>query len=289
MFNLMAQARQLAQKGKKIIHYEIGDPSFNSPQVAKDALKHALDQNLTHYTESPGITPFRRAITDYINTHYGFKPDLEQVMACPANALIDFVCRCLVNPGQEIILPDPGFPTYYSAIGYNGFVPVGIKLAETNDFRLNPHDVEEKITDKTRLIIINSSQNPTGSVMTADEIEQIYQIAEKHDLYLLSDEVYSRIIYDVTFHSPSKFDQCRQRTIILKSLSKVYAMTGWRLGYAVAPPTSSKNYIYSSRPFSPACPLSPSTAVSPLSSRPPNTSRTTSANSAKEGTSSSKA
>jgi len=236
MFELMAQARELAQTGKKIIHFEIGDPNFDSPQATKDAAKVALDQNLTHYTESPGIPAFLQALTEYIATHYEFAPDLDQVMVCPANALIDFVCRCLVNPGEEIILPDPGFPTYYSAIAYNGFIPVGVKLLESNDFRLNPDDVEKKITDKTRLIIINSSQNPTGSVMTADEIEHIYRIAEKHDLYLLSDEVYSRIIYDVTFHSPSKFDQCRQRTILLKSLSKVFAMSGWRLGYAVAPP-----------------------------------------------------
>ncbi|KPK77523.1 MAG: hypothetical protein AMJ79_02950 [Phycisphaerae bacterium SM23_30] len=236
MFKLMARARTMDHAGRKIIHYEIGDPNFNSPQAAKDALKEALDQNLTHYTESPGLLSFRQAIRHYIETHYGFKPDLEQVMACPTNALIDFVCRCLVNPGEEIILPDPGFPSYYSAINYNGFIPVGVKLQETNEFRLHPKDVEKKITDKTRLIIINSSQNPTGAVMTASETEQIYQIAENYDLYLLSDEVYSRIIYDVTFHSPSLFDRCRKRTILIKSLSKVYAMTGWRLGYAVAPP-----------------------------------------------------
>jgi len=236
MFELMAQARELARTGKKIIHFEIGDPNYDSPQAAKDAAKDALDQNLTHYTESPGIPAFRQALVQYIATHYDFRPDIDQVMVCPANALIDFVCRCLVNPGEEIILSDPGFPTYFSAIAYNDFIPVGVKLLESNDFRLNPDDVEKKITDKTRLIIMNSSQNPTGSVMTADEVEHIYRIAEKHDLYLLSDEVYSRIIFDVIFHSPSKFDHCRERTILLKSLSKVFAMSGWRLGYAVAPP-----------------------------------------------------
>ena len=236
MFELMDQARQLAQTGKKIIHYEIGDPNFNSPQAAKDAAKKALDENRTHYTESAGIPAFRQALVQYIAAHYDFTPDFDQVMVCPANALIDFVCRCLVNPGEEIILPDPGFPTYYSVSAYNGFIPVGVKLLESNEFRLNPDDVEKKITGKTRLIIMNSSQNPTGSVLTAAEIEHIYRIAEKHDLYLLSDEVYSRIIYDVIFHSPSKFDRCRERTILLKSLSKVFAMSGWRLGYAVAPP-----------------------------------------------------
>ncbi len=235
MFNLLTKAKELEERYRKIIHYEIGDPIFNTPINIVEAAKKALDENKTHYTSSSGLPEFREAIRKYIDNYYGFRPLLEQVVACPANAAIDFVCKCVADPGDEIIYPDPGFPTYYSSILYNGFIPVPVSLKRENEFRMNPKNVKELISSKTRLIIINSPHNPTGSVMTTSEIEGIYDIAKKHNIFILSDEVYSRIIYDRGFISPSKMDFCKERTIILQSLSKVYSMAGWRLGYVIAP------------------------------------------------------
>ena len=235
MFSLLAQAEEMERSGREIIHFEIGDPNFVSPSHVKDAAKMAIDKNLTHYTNSMGILECREAVVDYVNDNLGFRPSIEQILICPANAIIDFVVRCVVNPGEEIIHPDPGFPTYSSVIEYNGMVSVGAPLEEKNNFRMNPDDVSERITKKTKLLVVNTPQNPTGAVMTRKEVFEMARIAELNNLYLLSDEVYSAITYDKTHHSPTKLDQCKERSILLGSLSKNFSMSGWRLGYAVGP------------------------------------------------------
>ncbi len=236
MFGLLSRAQDMEREGKKVIHFELGDPNFDSPDHVLEAAKKALDQKLTHYTNSMGLRELREAVANYAERDLGFKPDLNQVLICPANALIDFTARCAADPGEEIILPGPGFPTYYSVIKYNGFVPVPVRLKEENSFRMNPDDIVEKITDKTRLIIMNTPQNPTGSVMTEEEVFKTAEIAEHSDVYLLSDEVYSKIIYGGKNHfSPSLRDKCKERTIVLGSLSKIYSMSGWRLGFAIGP------------------------------------------------------
>jgi aspartate aminotransferase len=235
MFKLLAHAQELEKQGKRVIHYEIGDPSFNTPSHIIDAAKSALDANQTHYTNSQGIYEFREAIANTTHSDLGYRPEMNQILVCPANAIIDFTLRCLVNPGEEVILPDPGFPTYYSAIAYNNIIPVRVPLKEKNNFQMDPLDIRERITEKTRLIIINSPHNPTGAVMNSEFIREIYKIAEEFDLFLLSDEVYSKLIYDKSHHSPTIFDKCIKRTILLNSLSKMYAMSGWRLGYAIGP------------------------------------------------------
>ncbi|MFH1387084.1 MAG: pyridoxal phosphate-dependent aminotransferase [bacterium] len=235
MFAFLAKAKELEKNGKSILHFEIGDPNFNSPQHVKNSAKKAIDEDLTHYSSSMGILEFREAISCYTKLNWGFEPSVDQVMICPANALIDFVVRCVVDHGEEVIYPDPGFPTYYSVLNYNGIAPIGIILKEENGFRMDPQDIKRKITDKTRLIILNSPQNPTGAVMTQEEIVEVANIAEEHDLYILSDEVYAKIIYEKKHYSPSVLDLCKERTIIINSLSKTYSMAGWRLGYAVGP------------------------------------------------------
>jgi aspartate/methionine/tyrosine aminotransferase len=151
--------------------------------------------------------------------------------------IIYYAIRCLVNPGDEVIVPDPGFPTYYSAIKFCGAVPKRVPLFEKNGFRMNPDDVEALITDKTRLIIMNSPHNPTGSVMTPEEVKGMAQIAQKYDIYLYSDEIYVRMILDkfTVFSTPGVFDGCRDRVIIANGFSKGFAMTGWRLGVAIGP------------------------------------------------------
>ena len=173
MFNLLAKARSMENEGRKIIHFEIGDPNFTTPVNVIQATKRAIDHENTHYVNSMGKIEFREAIVDYVYKNSGFKPLVEQVLVCPANAVIDFTIRCIANIGDEIIHPDPGFCTYYSAIKYNGMIPVGVPLKEENNFCMKKEDIIEKITDTTKLIIINSPNNPTGSVMTQNEILEI--------------------------------------------------------------------------------------------------------------------
>ena len=235
MFNILAKAQEMERAGRNIIHFEIGDPNFDSPPHAISAVKAALDNNLTHYTNSMGMFEFRESIVDYVEKNWAFRPNINQILVAPANSIIDFVIRCIVNTGEEVIYPDPGFPTYYSVINYNGMIPIGIKLHEENNFRMNPEDIRSNISDKTKLIIINSPQNPTGSVMTENEIMEIAKIAEERGIYLFSDEIYAQIIYKNKHASPSSIDQCRERTIINYSLSKIYSMSGWRLGFAIGP------------------------------------------------------
>ncbi len=238
MFKLLARVQEMERQGKEIIHFEIGDPDFSTPKHIVEAACRALKDGETHYASSMGITDFREAARQTTARSRGFMPSLNQVLITPgANIAIYYAIRCLVNPGEEVIVPDPGFPTYYSAIKFCGVKAVSVPLKEENQFRMSPEDIEKGITGKTRLIIINSPQNPTGSVMTPDEIARVAEIAEKHDVYLYSDEVYARMVYDDSgpFSSPSVRDKCRERTIVANGFSKAFAMTGWRLGCVIGP------------------------------------------------------
>ena len=237
MFKLLDKIKKLESDGKDIIHFEIGDPDFDTPKNISDATIDALKNGNTHYVSSFGLVEFRQKIREYIEKSRGFKPTLEQVLVTPgANIVIFYAINCLVDPGEEVIFPDPGFPTYSAAVKMCNASPVRIPLLESNEFRMNPDDIEKSITKKTKMIIINSPQNPTGSVMTKDEIKATYEIAEKHDLFLYSDEIYSKLIYDNNkYSSPSIFDKCKDRTILADGFSKAYAMTGWRLGSVVGP------------------------------------------------------
>ena len=239
MFKTLDKVKKLESEGKNIIHFEIGDPDFQTPQNIISAAANALNDGMTHYTSSYGLMEFREIICETTEKSRGFKPKIEQVLVTPgANISVFYAITCLVDPGYEIIVPNPGFPTYYSIIKMCNTIPVPIELKESNSFRMNPEDIEKKITDKTRLIIINSPQNPTGSVMTKDELKKTYDIAKKYDLYLYSDEIYARMMYDNTeFHSPSIYDKCNERTIISNGFSKAFAMTGWRLGALIGPET----------------------------------------------------
>jgi len=235
MFKLLTLAKELEASGKKIIHFEIGDPSFNSPKKAIDAAKFALDQGKTHYTDSFGAIEFRKAITLYTQKHWNFKPKLAQILVSPANSLIDFSLRCIANPGDEVILPDPCFPTYSSVLKYTGIKPVNIPLKPENEYRMQPNDIANAITSKTKAILINSPHNPTGSVLKKKEIIQIAEIVRDEGIFLISDEVYSRMIFHSKHFSPSYLDQCKERTIVINSMSKIFAMSGWRMGYAIGP------------------------------------------------------
>lgn len=237
MFKILDKVKTLETEGKNIIHFEIGDPDFNTPENIINASYMAMKNGQTHYTSSYGLTEFRKIICDATKNSRGFTPSIDQVLITPgANIAIYYAILCLVDPNYEVLVPDPGFPTYYSTIKMCNAIPVRVPLREENEFRINPKDIEEKITNKTRLIIINSPHNPTGSVLTKEEFKEIYDIAKKHDIYLYSDEIYARMIYDGSkFNSPSIYDSCSERTIISNGFSKSFAMTGWRLGAVIGP------------------------------------------------------
>lgn len=238
MFRMLDKVQKLERTGREILHFELGEPDFNTPANIVDAACRALKSGETHYTSSMGLYAFREVVQQTTRLSRGFTPDIEQILVTPgANAIIYLAISCLVNPGEEVIVPDPGFPTYYSAIRYCGAVPVTVPLHEANQFRLNPDELRKCITPKTRLIILNSPSNPTGAVMTPEEIDEVARIAKEHDVYLLSDEIYARMVFDGEnrFHTPAIFDQCKERTIIINGFSKAFAMTGWRLGVAIGP------------------------------------------------------
>lgn len=238
MFKILDKVQKLERTGREILHFELGEPNFDTPPNIVEAACQALKTGQTHYTSSMGLYAFRETVQQTTQASRGFKPDIDQILVTPgANAIIYLAVSCLVNPGEEVIVPDPGFPTYYSAIRYCGAVPVTVPLHEANQFRLDPDDLRRRITSKTRLIIINSPSNPTGAVMTPDEIDEVARIAEEHDIYLLSDEIYARMVFDGKnrFHTPAMLDQCKERTIIINGFSKAFAMTGWRLGVAIGP------------------------------------------------------
>lgn len=235
-FEVLAKAKALERKGKRILHFEIGEPDFNTPEIVKDEAKKSLDENFTHYVASQGIIELREAVCEYIEKTRNFKPTPEQVLIVPGvKPGIFYSMLSLINEGDEVIYPDPGFPTYSSLVDYTNAGDVPLKLLEKNEFRMSPDDINEKLTKKTRLIILNSPHNPTGSMLKKNEIKAIYEIAEDNDVYLLSDEVYSQMTYEQKHYSVTGYDNASERSILIDGFSKSFAMTGWRLGYAIGP------------------------------------------------------
>jgi len=239
MFQILSRVREMEKNGQDIIHFELGDPDFDTPRNIVQAACNSLKNGETHYAPSGGIREIKEAAAAVTLASRGFQPEPDQLLVCPgANVMIYYAIACTANPGEEVIVPDPGFVSYFSIMSYLGVQPVRIPLLEKNDFRLNPIDVAKAVTDKTRMIIINSPSNPTGALMTEKEIRDIYEIAKERNIFLLSDEIYARMVYQdqgVKFFSPACLDRCTENTIIVNGFSKSYAMTGWRLGVATGP------------------------------------------------------
>ena len=237
-FLVLAKAKALEAKGREIVHLEIGEPDFDTPVNIREAAKKALDEGYTHYNPSPGYPDLRQAIADDINSRRGVKKyDLENVVVTPgAKPIIFFSLLATVNPGDEVIYPNPGFPIYGSVINWMGAKPVPIPLREENDFRMDVDEFRKLVTDKTRYVIINSPQNPTGGVLTRDDLKAIAEIALEKRFWVLSDEVYCNIVYEgQEHHSLVEFDGMEEILILLDGFSKTYAMTGWRAGYGLMP------------------------------------------------------
>jgi aspartate aminotransferase len=235
-FVVLAKAKELEKKGMEVIHLEIGEPDFDTPRNIIDEGISALNNHWTHYGPAAGQPELRQAIADEIAATRGIKVGPEHVVVTPGGKpVMFFVIMALVNEDEEVIYPNPGFPIYESVINFIGAKPMPIMLREENQFRLDVEELRSLVTPKTRMIILNSPHNPTGSVLTKSDLEEIAKIAIKNDIYILSDEIYSRIIYSGAHHSISTFPGMQERTVILDGYSKTYAMTGWRLGYGVMP------------------------------------------------------
>ncbi len=235
-FLTLARARELEAQGRHIVHLEIGEPDFDTPEHIKDAAKDALDNGYTHYGPSPGEMPAREAIAAHQTERQGYDIEPERIIVTPGGKpVMFFSILALIEEGDEVIYPNPGFPIYESMINYAGGTAVPIPLEERFDFSLDVDRLESLVTDNTKLVIVNSPNNPCGSVISDEDLERIAEIAVEHDLVVLSDEIYKDMYYEGSHTSITKFDDMVERTIILDGFSKSYAMTGWRLGYGVFP------------------------------------------------------
>ena len=234
-FEMLAKAKELERQGKSVIHFEIGEPDFNTPENVKEAGIKAIKENYTHYSPTQGILELREAVAEYISKTRDIKVTPDEVIITPGGKDVIFsTMLSLLDEGDEAIYPNPGYPIYESAIRLVGAKPVPMPLREENDFAFDRHEFEKLVTPKTRLIVINSPANPTGGILSYEDLEFIADIAKKNDIMILSDEIYSRIIYEGKFVSIASLPGMKERTVILDGFSKTYAMTGWRLGYAVA-------------------------------------------------------
>lgn len=237
MFKVLDDVQKLERSGKSILHFELGEPDFPTPENIISAGCYGLQNGMTHYTSSHGLFEFRQAVQQTTLFSRYFKPDIDQILVTPgANAIIYYAIKCLADPGDDVLVPDPGFPSYFSAIAACGANPVSVKLNSNNGFVMQPEDVERAVTPKSKLLILNSPSNPTGAVISPELMREIYNIAVKYDLFILSDEIYARLIFNEDrFFSPAMLDLCKERTIVANGFSKAFAMTGWRLGVAIGP------------------------------------------------------
>ncbi|HEX3264380.1 MAG TPA: pyridoxal phosphate-dependent aminotransferase [Candidatus Limnocylindrales bacterium] len=243
-FEVSARARALEKAGKSIVYLQIGEPDFDTPANVREAAKQALDDGLTHYPPYAGLPELRAAIAEDMTARRGFTAKPENVfVTVGGKGVMVYAIMALVDPGDEVIVPDPGYPIYESITRFVGGTPVSIPIRQSNDFRLDVDELASLISPRTKLLVLNSPANPTGGVLTRGDIERIAELAQRNDLVVLSDEIYSRILYDGAEHvSIASLDGMAERTITLDGFSKTYAMTGWRMGYAVVPDWLIKAY-----------------------------------------------
>jgi aspartate/methionine/tyrosine aminotransferase len=233
-FEVLNAARELERQGKDVIHLEIGEPDFDTPQNIVTSAIGALHAGWTHYGPSAGFLELRQAIAGEVSRSRGVPVEPEEVVVVPGGKpIIFFSILALVDEGDEVVYPNPGFPIYESMIRYAGGRAVPIRLLEEKDFRLDTDELAGLITDRTKLIILNSPHNPTGGVLTKRDIHEIAEAIGDRNLLVLSDEIYSRLIFEGEHHSIISEPGLKNRTILLDGFSKTYAMTGWRMGYGV--------------------------------------------------------
>ncbi len=236
-FEAAARARALEATGRDVIHLELGEPDFDTPRhVGEATVRALLNERMTHYTPATGIAPLKEAIVADVSRWKGIQATPDQVVVTPgAKPIMFYAMLALVDEGDEVIYPNPGFPIYESMIAYVGGTPVPAPLREASEFRMDVAEVATLVTDRTRMIVLNSPHNPTGSILTADDIREIARIALERDLVVLADEIYGRLQYDGEPLSIATLPGMAERTITLDGFSKTFAMTGWRLGYGIVP------------------------------------------------------
>ena len=235
-FEVLMRARALEAQGKHIIHLEIGQPDFPTPQHVKDAAKKALDDGWTGYGPTPGFPDFRDAIAEYISRTRGISVTGKNVVVVPGGKpIMFFTMMAVLEPGDEVIYPNPGFPIYESMINFLGATPVPMPLVESRGFSFDLDTFREKLSNRTKMVVLNSPANPTGGMIPREDLAKMAEMLRERDVLVLSDEIYSRICYGAEPSSITQFDGMLEKTIILDGFSKTYSMTGWRLGYGVMP------------------------------------------------------
>ena len=235
-FEVLAHARRLEAEGRDIIHLEIGEPDFQTPQNIIDAATRAMNSGATHYTPASGIPVVREATAAYVTKRTGVPTSAANVVIVPGSKnILAFLLLAMIEPGDEVIIPDPGYPIYRSLVSFIGAVPVSAPIRQENDFRLDLDELRSLITPRTRLMIVNTPANPTGGVLTREDCEAVARLAIEHDLVVLSDEIYERLSYDGEHVSLYGIDGMAERTVLLGGVSKAWAMCGWRLGFGAMP------------------------------------------------------
>jgi len=235
-FEVLAKAKALEGQGRNIIHLEIGEPDFDTPSNIIKAAQQALSDGYTHYGPSPGLMEVRERIAQEVSETRNISVSANNVVITPgAKPIMFFAMLALVDEGDEVIYPNPGFPIYESMINFVGGIPVPMKLLASNNFEVDLNDVANQISAKTKLMIINSPNNPCGSVISKEDLTALAQLAQKNDITVLTDEVYRRFLYEGEYFSPASVPGMTERTIILDGFSKTYSMTGWRAGFGVMP------------------------------------------------------
>jgi aspartate aminotransferase len=237
-FEVTMRAKALEAEGRAMVYLQIGEPDFDTPVHVREAAKRALDAGETHYAPFAGIPALREAIAADVTARKGFAADPSQVfVTVGGKGVMLYAILGLVDPGDEVIVPDPGYPIYESLTRFVGATAVPVPIRMANDFRLDVEELASLVTPRTRVLVINSPANPTGGLLTRGDLEAIAELAIRHNLWVLTDEIYGRIVYDDAEHvSMAAFPGMAERTIVLDGFSKTFAMTGWRLGYAVVPP-----------------------------------------------------
>ena len=235
-FEVLARARALEAQGRRIIHLEIGEPDFTTPRHIIEAGAQALLDGNTHYCPAPGLPVLREACAAHLTRHRGLAIDPARVLVAPgAKPFLFFGVLATCDPGDEVVYPDPGFPIYESVIRWAGATPVPLPLSEETGFAFTAADLEERLTPRTKLVILNSPANPTGGIVDRELNAEIARLLADHSCWILSDEVYSELLYDAEHDSIAAHEGLLDRTILLDGFSKTFAMTGWRLGYAALP------------------------------------------------------
>ena len=235
-FETLARARRLEMTGRSVVHFEIGEPDFATPPHIIAAAEAAIEEGYTHYTPAGGIPEVRAGVAEHYSRRFQTEVSAEEVILTPGskNVLL-FAILATLEEGDEVIFPDPGYPIYRSLVEFVGARAVGLPLREETGFRFDSDELESLVSDRTRMVILNSPHNPTGGTLTEEDLTAVARLAVERDLWVLSDEIYSQIVYEGDAPSIATFPGMRERTVVLDGLSKAYAMCGWRLGIGIAP------------------------------------------------------